>query len=43
VAQLDVIPYVQPDFTWLMVVKMIGYFLSFILLAVFSTTVCMSK
>lgn len=43
IAQLYDTPYVQPDFTWLMAVKMIGYFLSFIVLIIFTLVVCMSK
>ena len=36
-------PYVQPDFAWLMAVKMFGYFLSFAALIIFTVVVCMSK
>ena len=43
IAMLHDNPYVQPDFAWLMAVKMVGYFLSFFVLIVFTLAVCLSK
>ena len=39
ISEIDEAPYVEPDFTWLMVIKMIGYVLSFILLIFFAVAV----
>ena len=43
IAQLYDTPYVQPDFPWLMAIKMIGYFISFFVLIFFTVAVCLSK